>query len=679
MDFITGLRCSLIALAIIGAISLYGYLFRKEQDWILSPLQVLTVGVFAALFLFFLPVCQAGGTLTQIPFGYILEALHRTLRIFVVDIDFTDVAAILQKQPESLQAAYQVLGGVLYALAPVLLFSNLLLLFRDLWAELRFFYISFRPIYLFSQLNDKSIALAEDIFRNPPKARFPWLRRWVCPPAIVFTQVCSQQDQSLLVRAKAIRAICLKKDVSRLNFYDKWSRVEIFLIGEKEDENVTQSITIMDKLSDLHKKNVQLYVFSRKESDGCILDSVDYGNLEQALKRRKMRMLQNRSCFTLHDGKSFSLRRVDVVQHLIWTSVPQMDLFARAKRNGGNLSVLILGFGSYGQEFFKTLLWFCQFEGIHLKLTVIDKADSPDALSLIGHHCPELMLHNRSAAEGDAQYDIEVLSGVDMQGDTFQQMLCYHGVNAPKAKLAQRLRETDLAFVSMGDDDLNVETALYLRTLMDQVENRPYRKEMTAEDETVQIYAVVFDEVKSKLLRAEEKNRRKASEDGFFLKNHKNQKLHICFLGGLKEQFCYQRINWQLLEQEAYYIHRGWEDIEEQTSQETSPDHNDPAQECLEQLNYHKFEYYRNSSIAKALYQKAVARNFDEKVRCLEKGPWQTCQCKNCIRRKKSEHMRWNAYMRVCGWRYGQRNDRAKLHDNLVPWERLEENDKRKD
>ena len=44
------------------------------------------------------------------------------------------------------------------------------------------------------------------------------------------------------------------------------------------------------------------------------------------------------------------------------------------------------------------------------------------------------------------------------------------------------------------------------------------------------------------------------------------------------------------------------------------------------------------------------------------------------------EHIRWNAYMRTEGYRYAKtRNDLAKTHPNLVPTDRLTDDDLRKD
>ena len=56
-----------------------------------------------------------------------------------------------------------------------------------------------------------------------------------------------------------------------------------------------------------------------------------------------------------------------------------------------------------------------------------------------------------------------------------------------------------------------------------------------------------------------------------------------------------------------------------------------------------------------------------------------SCRCPLCLSRI-TEHMRWNTYMRVKGYRYGkEKDDMAKIHDDLLPWEQLLQKEKQKD
>ena len=83
-----------------------------------------------------------------------------------------------------------------------------------------------------------------------------------------------------------------------------------------------------------------------------------------------------------------------------------MNTFEIASKHNNTLSVVIAGMGSYGLEFFKTLIWYCQFDGYKLVLTVLDKkADTAegesDIQTIIEHQCPDLLKNNRSTVDGD--------------------------------------------------------------------------------------------------------------------------------------------------------------------------------------------------------------------------------------------------------------------------------------
>ena len=87
--------------------------------------------------------------------------------------------------------------------------------------------------------------------------------------------------------------------------------------------------------------------------------------------------------------------------------------------------------------------------------------------------------------------------------------------------------------------------------------------------------------------------------------------------------------------------------------------------------------------MAKELYQREIRSNPERRglTGCTMRTKLQTCECQNCTRRKRSEHMRWNAYTRAIGYSFQKdhKADRAKLHNSLQEWEKLSVRDKQKD
>jgi len=683
------LICGIISLLINGfsiyyAIKLYYSETRAKR--VLSSIQIYTIGLFLSVVAIFIPiyymVYSFGDKYTYL--RPLLMSIHNSLRIFILDGDFDIIKNSLCGQPEWLRVSYSLYSAFLYVIAPIMTFTNVLSLFKNIKGELRFWYHKYKKIYVMSELNQRSVALAKSIREDNKKA------------VIVFTDVFEQNeedDYELLTQVRDIKAICLKRDVAHLNIASKKGDVEIFLIGEDEGENVSQAVKITTELNSLNKKyNIKIFVFSNKESSAYILDSIRYDNLLKITNENKVNI-----------NPLFKLRRINEVRQLVWKTVSEMNVFEVANNNV--ISVLIAGMGSYGMEFFKTLIWFCQFEGYKLRITIIDKrTDGEDGKrsikSIIEHQCPELLYYNMTDDKGEAYYDIKVLTDIDLETATFDKIAFYSGEDEEKCELAQRIKETNIAIVSLGDDDLNIETSVKLRSMFDKLHMVKATKEMLINDEQVQIYSIVYDEQKSGILHSVD-----SMGDAAYLVNHCDVPYHIHFIGGLNSQFSYTNIYDEGLEENAYRHHLSWVDIEKEICELLKNDKNiseedkdrysvyleelkkydEPEKQVEEQLKYEKHEYYRLSSMAKELYQKAIAKNFSFLIECKEKGQngqmLQTCMCENCVRRKKSEHMRWNAYTRVIGYSYkeGLKAYRAKLHNNLVSWDKLSDYDKMKD
>lgn len=644
------------------------YRNRRSEKRLLSSVQMGTVGIFLSVVLLFVPIYYAESGLGD-SYGFLrplLISLHSALRVFILDGEFTVISSSVPADPVWLHVAFTFYAALLYVISPLLMFGNLLSLFKNIWGEFRYLFHRYCDFYIMSELNVKSIALARSIREKNPKA------------ILVFTDVFEQNEEGgyeLLTEAKGLNAICFRKDVTHLDLLSKKGNVEIFLIAENEAENISQAVRITTYLNRKNsKQNVKIFAFSRSTGGACIIDSVRYENLLAYAERNG------------YGDRCFKLRRVNEIRNLVWNTVPDMKVFDLALRRGGKLSVMIAGMGSYGFEFFKTLLWFCQFEGIRLQINVIDRQGAVNGgkcpiRSLFDRQCPDLMKNNRSQVYGDAYYDVEILSGVDLETSAFDDLVFYQGPDEEKKYLSQRLRKTDLAIVSLGDDDLNVEAAVHLRSLFDRVNGTAATPETDVSQERVQIYSIVYDEQKSGVLQSD-----RAGWGSSFLINHKNVPYNIHFIGGMSSQFSYGNVYNRNLEVDAFRHHVQWLNVKDTLRKEWGVmSQNEKVQPNLkeEMGNYERFEYYRLSSVATELYERAIAQNktLSEKVKCSEGSDRHTCRCENCLRHRRCEHMRWIAYTRTVGYSYqdGIRNDRAMLHNDLCGWNDLPDFEKQKD
>jgi hypothetical protein len=236
--------------------------------------------------------------------------------------------------------------------------------------------------------------------------------------------------------------------------------------------------------------------------------------------------------------------------------------------------------------------------------------------------------------------------------------------------------------------------------LFDRVNGLKADDQITWDQEPVDIYTVVFDDEKTEILNDQHLSDGSTRE----MRNYKDVPYHIHFIGALSTQLAYKNIYDGQLERDAFCHHISWVEHEERIYNELEADPlklkasgvtllprektyffqaKAEGEERKSRNAYEQHEYYRLSSIAKELYQRRLQRSEEARglTACRMPERLKTCECENCLRRKRSEHMRWNAYTRIIGYSYqnGIRADRAKLHNNLRLWEKLPYMDKHKD
>ena len=157
------------------------------------------------------------------------------------------------------------------------------------------------------------------------------------------------------------------------------------------------------------------------------------------------------------------------------------------------------------------------------------------------------------------------------------------------------------------------------------------------------------------------------------MKNYKSKPYHIETVGSMRSQCSYGEITrLENIEKAALVHHIYWTLIstESGTVKETK------LREDLE--GYIHFEYYRQSSLAKAMHKEMLKKRnlYTNNTNHIDDAQ---CRCALCQSRI-TEHMRWNVYMRVNGYRYGKKkNEMAKIHQDLHSWMDLPKEERMKD
>lgn len=421
------LAIGIFIFSLVGAIVLSQ---KRKESTILSPFNLVAVGVFVSAMIIHLPIFYElfkpeSFTLVKT----VLMSIHNSIRFFVVDIDYFFIA---ENIPADIwvRGIYSVFSALLCLTAPLLTFGFILSFFKNLSAYLKYLSSYFKDVYIFSELNEKSITLASDIKANNKKA------------AIVFTDVFDDKGElsyELTEKAKTLGSVLFKKDILAVRFgaHSSSRKIYFLVMGENENENLSQALGLISTYGKMD--NTNLYVFSNRIESELMLTHVEETGM------RVRRINETRS----------------LINRLLYENGKEVFDTAREQTDGKKLiSALIVGMGRHGTEMIKALSWFCQMAGYRVEINAFDKDSlAEDKFSA---QCPELMSprYNGVYVEGEAQYKITIHSGIDVETATF-------------ANEIYKLTDTTYVLCTLGSDEMNIKTSVNLRMLFERMKIKP--------------------------------------------------------------------------------------------------------------------------------------------------------------------------------------------------------------
>ncbi|MBQ1233012.1 MAG: hypothetical protein IIX86_05730 [Clostridia bacterium] len=558
---------------VIWAVCLFRQKNKQNNDTLGFFVMAATVFVSAAVMFFAFALSNDYDGVTGGGINSVFLAVRKAIGIFVVDGDFAFFAENMEGMLPGLQPFASAWMSILVIAAPLFTFGFLLSFFKNLSSRIRFSIKRNADVYVFSELNEKSLVLANDLKKNDAKR------------VIVFCDVFENDDErfgELLAAAKKIDAIFFEQDILDISFdkHTKRGLLYFFITGTDETENVNQALGLIARYG--HYKNGHLYLFSDSISGEVLLFSG---------KKTEMRIHRvNESLAMIHNAL---YQDPTVVFENTSGVTPEGDKV---------ISAVLVGLGGYGMESLKTLVWYGQMDGYRVKINAFDKDElAEDRVAFL---CPEVMdgKYNHVYVPGEACYGVDVHSDVEVGTKKFADHIA-------------QLKDASFVLVSLGNDDLNIQTAVSLRIMFERLHIHPT------------IYAVVYNDQLAECLQD--------------LTNYKGQPYNIRTIGGLKASYSENVILHSALEKDALAIHLAYGDTEQ---------------------NFYAHEYNYNSSTASALHNRARAK-------LQVNGAHLPIEQRSEAQLKKLddlEHRRWNAYMRSIGYVHANaRNDLGKMHHNL--------------
>ena len=564
---------------------------RYKSGRILTPFNTIFAGVFLAVFVGMIPMFV---TMLAEESGFLLKLcmfdILQTIQVFTINVGADLILDNISSAEVAISGVYSTYMTTLFFVAPILTFGFLVSLFKNVLADMSYKLHFWNDVYVFSELSENSLLLAQSIKSKHDKA------------LIVFTNVDPDEGDVLsehIESAKELKSILFQNDIVTVNFakHSKKAQIFFFTIGEKEGDNLIQSLKLIEKYN--QRANTNLYVFSTGAEGELLLSNAPKGEIK--------------------------LRRVNEVRSLVYKFLFDEGnrIFESAIPTDGEKKIIravVVGLGKYGTELLKALTWFSQMDGYSVELHAFDQDELAE--EKFAALCPELMSEKYNGVHilGESEYTIHIHSGVDVRTKTF-------------AECITQLSKISFVFVCLGDDAENINQSANMRMLCERVGCKPIIKTI--------VYSVDEKDALSGIT------------------NYRGQAYGIEAIGDIETSYSEEILMGSELERLALERHLKWGQEEE----------------------FWQYEYNYRSSMASAVHMKA-------RIACgipgADKEESQlTMEERDII--EVLEHRRWNTYMRSEGYIYSgspeksSRNDLAKMHHDLVDFESLTEEEKRKD
>ena len=412
--------CFALSAAVFGVsvvvCGVWNYVLHRKQLAkypVLRPINVFSVCCVIAFLLLFIP--QAFDDNEQ----NIIVAVIAAIRYVMDNLSFGNSLSTVTSAvfgSESVFATDVIRYQFLYLcflsfFVPVLAARAAVTVFRNAFTQLRFSLNRTSSFCIFSELNERSVQLAEGISQDKKTK-------------VIFTGIdrTSASDRYLVEQARKMNAMLTKRTVNGLHISDRFSKspVCICFISADENKNIKDAV---DKFAAVEKINreIRLCIFSVSESAQAVTDALN-ARAENGRVRAELFNEAQRMAYTL------------LFEHPLYEVNSDAD----------EIRVMILGAGTYGLEVAKAVAWCAFLPSKKVSIRIFDRKNKEEVLGF-----PFLNLTERLQKIG-TRCDLSFCC-CDVFSTEFDE---------------QRFDGADYIFVALGDDDsVNLAAAMQMRRL----------------------------------------------------------------------------------------------------------------------------------------------------------------------------------------------------------------------
>lgn len=271
----------------------------------------------------------------------------------------------------ALRETARILASVFYIAAPVaggaLLFDLITSIIPKFKLDLASFRV-WREIYYFSELNEKSLALAES-FINKSKKKLK--------PIVVFTDVYVddeyEKSMELVLSAKNIGGICVRDDLLHIKI--RAYRKKIFLLDEIEDNNLYTLVMLTENRKARFLKKADIYYIARSNA---------MADLGENIRKKTEAELKDDAPYIIAVNPHRNLTRN------LLKDVPLFSVLEGREEDDKTINLTILGAGNIGTEMFLSAYWYGQIYGYELCINMISCEPEKDFIDKINFINPDI-------------------------------------------------------------------------------------------------------------------------------------------------------------------------------------------------------------------------------------------------------------------------------------------------
>ena len=428
--------CFALAVAVLAIMIAFTVFIIVSKKRIKYPIAVYILLTFLGGTLIFYPIYWDSFDGEVLRFiKTVLVSAHTAIVLFTLNAGFDyilDAGESLSAIGVTFKSFYNLVAAIFYILAPVMTAGFVLSFLKSFKSLIRFKFSAKKEVFIFSELNKKTVNLALSVNEAKPKA------------VIVFCDVSDQtrEDNNDAIESLLdIKAIIFQKDISSLKLHhhskDQKRGVHFFIISEDDEKNLLQYNALLKSYSNM--ENGKIYLFSRSSQ----------GDLT----------------FNQFSEKKIKCRKYDSDFLIIYNYLYEhgVNIFKTAREVKGEdklISIVIVGFGLNGKMLTKALAWFCQMDGYQQEINVYD-ADQK-ASSRFAEQAPELLKEEFAHPTNpeEAQYIINIHDGIEVGTKEFLDEI---------DAVADR---ATFVFTCLGDDERNLDTAMKIRMLLERHNNK---------------------------------------------------------------------------------------------------------------------------------------------------------------------------------------------------------------